>query len=98
MAYCAPRGVPHSFFLGGPHLWTEDDREKALAWQEMERQSCSSCGTRAEEWDPDQGGDLRAYVAEDRVCLGCQTVESHTAKKKDAERQRGEKVYMRRNV
>jgi hypothetical protein len=69
-----PRGIPHSWFLGGPHRWTEDDRNKALAWQELQRQTCV-CGTRGEEWNPAKGGSRDAYEAEIVTCPGCAAIE-----------------------
>lgn len=72
MAYCAPRGIPHSHFLGGPNRWGPDDRDKALAWQLHELERCPSCGTRPAEWDPARGGDLHAYEAVTVHCRGCE--------------------------
>jgi hypothetical protein len=100
MAYCAPIGMPHSQFLGGPPRWTPEDRDKALAWQELQRQTCSGCGTRADEWDPNKGGDRRAYVAEVRVCPGCAVRERGEADLNDPAKkaERGKKLWMRRNA
>jgi hypothetical protein len=72
MAYCAPRGIPHSHFLGGPLQWTELDREKALWWLIHDRQRCPHCGTRPDEWDEKAGGDRHAYRAEPHHCRGCE--------------------------
>lgn len=72
MAYCGPRGIPHSVFLGGPAGWTPDDRDKALAWQELDRQTCRGCGTRTEEWNPEHGGHRQAYDFDVVVCPGCE--------------------------
>lgn len=71
MDYCAPRGIPHSQFLGGPPVWTADDRDKALWWLIRDRERCPQCGTRADEWDPEQGGHDHAYRHELRKCWGC---------------------------
>ncbi len=73
MAYCGPGRIPHSWFLGGPYRWTAADREKALAWQRRESRRCSSCGTRHDEWDPDEGGDEAAYKAVAIRCPGCES-------------------------
>jgi hypothetical protein len=98
MAYCGPRGIPHSVFLGGPPGWTPDDRDKALAWQEMQRQTCTSCGTRPEEWDPEDGGDRAAYLYEVVVCPGCEQAERTEAVMHGDhwKSQRGKKVRGRR--
>jgi hypothetical protein len=77
MDYCGPRGIPHSVFLGravgpGQPQWTADDRDKALWWMLHEREKCPNCGTRPEEWDPAQGGDLHAYAWKPRHCRGCE--------------------------
>jgi hypothetical protein len=100
MAYCGPRGIPHSVFLGGPAGWTQDDRDKALAWQELQRQTCHACGTRAEEWDPDQGGDRGAYTFEIAVCPGCEQAErTESAMATDEwKSQRGKKIRARRRA
>lgn len=63
-------GIPHSAFLG----WDVDDQDKALAWQQVQRTTCSGCGTRPEEWDPTVGGDRYAYVADARRCPGCEVL------------------------
>jgi hypothetical protein len=73
VGYCAPRGIPHSTFLGrvvgpGEPLWLGADRDKALWWLIRDRQTCSGCGTRAEEWED----DLDAYTAEPHFCRGCE--------------------------
>lgn len=68
MAYCGPRGIPHSHFLGGPLEWGPDDREKALWWEIHERQRCPHCGIRPEEFEKDRD----AYVPEDHHCRGCE--------------------------
>lgn len=98
MAICHQYGIPHSFYLGGPLLWTEDDRDKAAAYAELLRQTCNGCGTRAEEWNPEQGGDRRAYIAEVRVCPGCEVRERGEADLNDPARKglRGKQLIMRR--
>lgn len=42
-----------------------------------QRISCPDCGTRLEEWDPEQGGDRFAYYAKAYKCPGCRAI--HTA-------------------
>lgn len=71
MAYCGPARIPHSWFLGGEYRWTESDREKALAWQELDRQTCRRCGTRPDEWKDNR----YAYHTAIRVCSGCEVME-----------------------
>lgn len=73
MAYCAPRGIPHSVFLGravglGEPAWLDADRDKAIWWLIHQRLTCSNCGTRAEEWQDDD----HAYVPEAHFCRGCE--------------------------
>lgn len=67
MAYCAPKGIPHSVFLG----WSQADRDLALAWQQEQSQTCQQCGTHPAQWaaDPD------AFVADLRRCPGCERLE-----------------------
>lgn len=71
MDYCGPHGIPHSHFLGGPRVWTEEDQQKALWWMVRERQRCSGCGTHPDDWNEDLGGRRDAFVAEERTCPGC---------------------------
>lgn len=68
--YAVPKGIPHSVFLG----WDIDDRNKAIWWTIHQRQRCPNCGTRPDEWDEGQGGDLNAYTAEPHACRGCQVM------------------------
>ncbi|HET7386845.1 MAG TPA: hypothetical protein VFJ19_09320 [Nocardioidaceae bacterium] len=72
MAYCGPRGIPHSHFLGGPAVWTDLDRDKALAWAALDRRTCRECGTRPEEWNPEQGGQVRPVDYAVVICPGCE--------------------------
>lgn len=67
MDYCGPLGLPRSTFLG----WDRDDQDAAIVWSMRKRATCSSCGTREDEWDPALGGRDDAYRAELRKCWGC---------------------------
>lgn len=67
MAYCGPRGIPHSVFLS----WPELDQDKALEWAREQATVCDGCGTRRAEWDAD--GD--AYYAVPSICRGCEAIE-----------------------
>jgi hypothetical protein len=51
--------------------WDEGDREKALTFKYDQQVTCSSCGTRPEEWDPTAGGNRFAYVSKQHYCHGC---------------------------
>ena len=68
LALCHDWGIPHSRFLG----WPEIDQDKALAYADYHAGVCKGCGTRAEEWEPERGGDRHAYVASTMTCPGCQ--------------------------
>ena len=67
MAYCAPKGIPHSRFLA----WSEDDQDKALAWQRHEALACGGCGTREGEWE----ADPLAWLGDIVHCPGCAALE-----------------------
>ena len=74
MAYCGAAGIPHSWFLGGPYLWSDLDRAKALAWQAREAGRCSRCGTVSADWVDDDGRLLADppfdfYTEECKGCL-----------------------------
>lgn len=72
MAVCVAHGISHSHFLGGPPVWTPLDREKAIWWEIYRRKTCTACGTRADEWDPGEGGRDDAYRTEIHKCWGCE--------------------------
>ena len=95
--YCAPRGVPLSFFLGGPWRWTAPDRAAALAWLDREKRTCGGCGTRPEEWDPKRGGSRTAYEFVPSVCPGCEAKERSEAvlQSDDWQQQRGKRIKVR---
>lgn len=73
MAVCAEYRIPHSEFLG----WDEADRDKAIWWYVRTKETCSGCGTRRDEWNPDKGGHEHAYVATARRCHGCAALEEY---------------------
>lgn len=85
MAVCAQYRISHSHFLGGPDEWTPADRDKAIWWQIRVAETCSSCGTRPDEWDPALGGHRRAYAAVERVCGGCEVLQRAEAQRGDDE-------------
>ena len=85
-------GIFHSDFLAR----SQDDRDKAIwAWL-RERQTCPECGTRPDEWDPTNGGDRHAYLAQVDVCRGCQAVAGRSKGLTDEQRQPGMKVVLKR--
>jgi hypothetical protein len=63
MAVCADYHIPHSVFLS----WSQSDRDKAIWWHIRKRETCTSCGTRAEEWKTDPN----AYTWKVESCPGC---------------------------
>lgn len=72
---CEVYRIPHSHFLGGPPVWTQTDRDKAIWHLQLKRATCPSCGTHPHDWDPAEGGDPNAFVATERHCKGCQRLE-----------------------
>lgn len=73
MDLCREYRIPHSHFRGhGDGTWTDLDRRKALAHTDYLKAVCPTCGTRAEEWDENAGGDEDAYRAITHRCIGCQ--------------------------
>lgn len=75
MELCREYRIPHSFFRGhGDGTWSDLDRRKATALEEYLRLVCPSCGTRADEWDEEAGGDEDAYRATTHRCIGCQLI------------------------
>lgn len=72
MAVCVGYHIPHSHFLGGPHEWTQLDRDKAIWWHARQAGTCQQCGTRPEEWNEADGGHMHAYVGTVAFCRGCE--------------------------
>jgi hypothetical protein len=74
LSACDRFGIPHSFFLGGPHVWTEEDRDAAIAFDVVRSMRCPHCGTFADEWvDPRTGltHGTPPYVTKVVQCWGC---------------------------
>jgi hypothetical protein len=78
MAYCGPRGIPRSVFLGRvwPNpadptepQWLSDDFDAAMDWMEYEDNKCVGCGMHRDECMSDDPPD---YVAHPVVCWACQ--------------------------
>lgn len=64
LAYCAPRGIPHSMFLS----WPGRDQDLAITWAEAQADRCPGCGVPSSDMtDP---GAWRPRV---RPCLHCES-------------------------
>lgn len=70
MEYCGPRGIPWTKF----HTWDQASRDAALLWQKLQNETCNQCGTHPDDWDPDKGGHIHAWVATKHPCKGCARV------------------------
>lgn len=78
MQVCREWRIPHSTFLGGaedpdgyplpPGVWTEDDREKAVAFVIHEAQRCKDCGTHPIDWPEET---TEGFHVEGSFCWGC---------------------------
>lgn len=53
-----------------------------------QREKCPNCGTRHSDWD----GDPFAFVAESRVCFGCEVIEQE--KRNVPEHQEGIQFFL----
>ena len=51
----------------GRPQWLDTDRGLALAWSRNKAETCSGCGTRADEWAEDED----AYISDHHTCPGC---------------------------
>jgi hypothetical protein len=88
--------MPHSRFTGaGDGRWTALDRAKALAWLAYTRATCSGCGTRADEWQPELGGHRFAYVTDSRTCPGCELLAMEREQVPDGPDGRGVKIGLK---
>lgn len=71
---CVPLGIPHSEFLA----WSEDDQDKAIAWNTAKAQVCDLCGSREAEWiDPETKRilDNPPLVPNTIKCYGCAEID-----------------------
>lgn len=88
MAYCGPRGIPLSTFLG----WPEEDQQAALMWQQHEGRRCQDCSTHREDWI-DENGRIRTVPPQhwhEEICPGCQAKQrAAKAAAQDADGTRG---------
>ena len=95
MALCREYRIPHSFFRGhGDGTWSDLDRRKALAYADYLKQVCPGCGTRADEWDEQTGGDEDAYRAITHRCIGCQLIADKQKRVPDGDEAHGVKVLL----
>lgn len=72
MALCERYQISYSHFTGGPAVWTQADRDKALAYRIRKAETCPNCGTRPDEWNPDKGGHRHAYLPTIEIDPGCE--------------------------
>lgn len=79
LAYCAPRGIPLSVFLGramypGDPVWLEDDTVAALEWHADDAYRCDGCGLDTRETvGPDNEDKWNAELS--GHCDGCRAAE-----------------------
>lgn len=67
LEYCYEKGLPHSYLLGGPLVFDDDDRDKLRAFMLERGERCNLCGTADWEWEADRF----AYEPVVEVCHGC---------------------------
>ncbi|MFD9443419.1 hypothetical protein [Streptomyces sp. NPDC060001] len=92
---CDRWGIPHSKFRGhGDGTWSELDRRKAHAYAAYHRTVCATCGTRADEWQEELGGDEDAYRAITHRCVGCQLIADKQKTVPDADEGHGVKTLL----
>jgi hypothetical protein len=72
MKVCREFGISHSHFLGGPAVWTDDDRAKALAYVLHEGQRCSDCGIHPIEWPEGTDPADPPFEPAEKFCPGCE--------------------------
>lgn len=88
LRYAAEHAIPYTLFTGqrgnpapGEPLWTDEDVEAALAWQELQDATCRGCGNPLEE--SMNADNESAYVVKTLVCHGCRAVEKEAKKQQD---------------
>jgi hypothetical protein len=73
-------GIPHSVFTGRvvqPGVdpeWTDEDQDKALAWNRVQSSLCPGCRTRRDLWREHDHTDP-PYMGQIDQCPGCQMLE-----------------------
>lgn len=75
MSLCETYQISHSHFLGGPAVWTAQDRDKAIWYRVHKAETCPGCGTHPDDWDEAKGGRPDAYRAVQAHCKGCQVLQ-----------------------
>ena len=75
-------------------MWTDRDRDKALAYRDYQRTVCSQCGTRYDDWDHGFPGQEDAYVAVYQRCVGCQVISEKQDGLKDDSDRHGKKIAL----
>lgn len=76
--------------------WSEDDRDKAIAFTRWRQQFCPECGTRDRDWI-DETGHVRVdpvWETSLRRCRGCVEVERAMGTVPDDEDRAGLKVHL----
>lgn len=72
MSLCANLGIPRSQYLGGGTVWTQTDRDLAMAHELRRIATCGGCGTRRDQWLDDDGHlDRQAMDVDWEECPGC---------------------------
>lgn len=77
MSVCRRYGISHSYFLGGSRRWTQEDRDKAIAYERHLLERCPNCGTFYEDWrDPETKKWLEEprYQPVAKRCPGCEVL------------------------
>lgn len=72
LAICETYQISHSHYLGGPPVWTAEDRSKVEALAEWKAGVCSGCGTHEDWWDRAKGGHPFAFITDTHRCPGCE--------------------------
>lgn len=61
-----------------------------------EKQTCRSCGTRPDEWNPERGGDRNAYAVALGRCRGCEVMGAERTKHQDTQLGGGVYVHLQK--
>lgn len=96
---CESYRISHSHFLGGPAVWTQQDRDKAIWHAQYKAQTCQGCGTHPDDWNPAKGGDRLAYAAVQSRCAGCAVLEQQQEAYESGPKEdkgRGVRIVLRR--
>jgi hypothetical protein len=94
MEVCRQYQIPYSHFQGGPRIWDDADRAKAIAHEHFLKTICQRCGrSRSDYYDhEDQPLEEPLWAVVVRRCSGCEDMGRLEKQLPDKAREQGQFV------